>query len=191
MRSSSSSLMSSMVLQRWIPALATTQFRLPKRRHMASTALSRSCRFRVLPSTNRTPSSFASFSPSSRLMSIKATCHPSFANLRTQAAPIPVEPPVMNTVFKVSLFIAHPLFSLTWCKHDAPVAAQSLNTAIIGSLGFSGKETAGNAFIMIPMMCNTGTAFSMPRTVIGTGTGSRIVTTHVCFSLVEYSLSCQ
>lgn len=88
-----------------MPALATTESSPPNLPHAAATALSRSSRERVLPSMNSAPVSWASFVPSYPLMSINATFHPSRVNLRTHAAPMPVEPPVMNTVFLISLMM--------------------------------------------------------------------------------------
>ena len=98
-KSSSSSVIVSIVLQRWIPALATTQSSSPYSATAAATAFSTSSRFRVFPSTKRAPVSRATACPSSTLMSMKVTFQPDCANLRTDAAPMPVEPPVMKTFF--------------------------------------------------------------------------------------------
>lgn len=56
------------------------------------------------------------------------------------------------------------------------VAAQCFNTSVISCLGLFGKEAPWNSLIMIAVMCHTFTTFSMPWTVICTGTRSLIFT---------------
>ena len=56
------------------------------------------------------------------------------------------------------------------------IAGQSLDTAVVSSLSFLGKEAARNAFIMVPVVSHTCTALSVPGAVIGAGTILLIVT---------------
>ena len=65
------------------------------------------------------------------------------------------------------------------------IPRQRLDTAVIGGLCFLGKETAWNAFVMIPVVGHARTAFSVPGTIIGAGAVALIVTVlyHIRFFL--------
>ena len=98
MASTSSSRISKILASFWIPALAKRMSGVPNSATARSTEASTADRILTSVSKKRTDPENASASPASPLTSRTATSNPSDANFRTEAAPIPVAPPVMITL---------------------------------------------------------------------------------------------
>ena len=62
------------------------------------------------------------------------------------------------------------------------ISSQSFYAAVVRGLGFLGKETARNPFVVVAVVCDTFTAFAVARAVISARAFSFVITSlrHCC-----------